>query len=403
MRVLFSAYGPRGTVEPLAALAVALRDLGADVLMCAPPDEEFAELLAGAGVPVVAAGAPVRELVTTVVPGSAEGLAQRVAALMDAQFGIVAAAAEGCDAIVATGPLPVVAGARSVAEKLGIRYVHASHTPIGLPSPGHRPPGRRGRPLPADVTDNGELWKLDAEIAQDMFGAALNAQRATLGLPPVDDVRSYAFTEQPWLATDPVLSPWQPTSLGVVQTGAWVRRDDRPLPAQLEAFLAAGEPPVYAGFGSSPMNAAPDIAQVVAGAVQAQGRRLVLARGWASLDLAGDHGDCLVVDEVNHDALFGRVAAVVHHGSGGITTRAALAGVPQVVVPQGADQPYWASRVAELGIGVAHDGPAPTVDSLSLALTAALDPDVRARAATVAGTVRPDGARAAAANLLAGA
>ena len=35
-------------------------------------------------------------------------------------------------------------------------------------------------------------------------------------------------------------------------------------------------------------------------------------------------------------------------------------GAPQVGVPQIADQPYWAGRVAELGIGTAHDGPTPT-------------------------------------------
>ena len=61
MRVLLSTYGSRGDVEPLVALAVRLRALGAEVRVCAPPDKEFAELLAGVGVPLVpigAAGAP---------------------------------------------------------------------------------------------------------------------------------------------------------------------------------------------------------------------------------------------------------------------------------------------------------------------------------------------------------
>ena len=53
MRVLLSTYGSRGDVEPMVALAVQLQVLGVEVRMCAPPDEEFAELLAGVGVPMV--------------------------------------------------------------------------------------------------------------------------------------------------------------------------------------------------------------------------------------------------------------------------------------------------------------------------------------------------------------
>ncbi|MEU9385213.1 glycosyltransferase, partial [Streptomyces sp. NPDC048279] len=77
-------------------------------------------------------------------------------------------------------------------------------------------------------------------------------------------------------------------------------------------------------------------------------------------------------------------------------------GVPQVIVPQIVDQPHWAARVAELGIGAAHEGPAPTTDSLSAALATALTPGTRARAAAVAGEVRTDGATVAARLLLDG-
>ena len=50
--------------------------------------------------------------------------------MIAAQFDTVAAAAEGCDALVATGLMPAAAGARSVAEKLGIRYVYATFSRI---------------------------------------------------------------------------------------------------------------------------------------------------------------------------------------------------------------------------------------------------------------------------------
>ncbi|MFD4327358.1 glycosyltransferase [Nocardioides sp. NPDC058538] len=83
-------------------------------------------------------------------------------------------------------------------------------------------------------------------------------------------------------------------------------------------------------------------------------------------------------------------------------TTAYRAGAPQVVVPQAGDQTYWAGRVAELGIGVAHDGAAPTVESLTAALGAVLAPEVRARATSLAAAARVDGAAVAAELLLSG-
>jgi vancomycin aglycone glucosyltransferase len=55
------------------------------------------------------------------------------AELVASQFDTVAAAAEGCDALVATGLMPV--GQRSIAEILGIHYVCVAIQPGGLPSP----------------------------------------------------------------------------------------------------------------------------------------------------------------------------------------------------------------------------------------------------------------------------
>ncbi|MFE2599440.1 glycosyltransferase [Streptomyces sp. NPDC059396] len=402
MRVLLSTYGSRGDVEPLVGLAVRLRELGAGVRVCAPPDEDFAQRLAGVGVPLMPFGRSARAL-TTAAPSSsaAADLPRRAAELIASQFEAVTAAAEGCDALVATGVMPAAAGARSVAEKLGIRSVFVAFQKLTLPSPHHAPLAYPGRPFPPGVTDNRVLWDLDARSINGLFGEALNTSRASAGLPPVDNVRDYVIGDRPWLATDPVLDPWQESAdLDVVQTGAWFLPDERPLPAELVAFLEAGEPPVYVSFGSMPMHGSADAAQVAIEAVRAQGRRVLVGRGWADLALIDDRDDCFVVGEVNHQALFGRVAAVVHHGGAGTTTTATRAGAPQVVVPQAVDQPYWAGRVANLGIGTAHDGPAPAFESLSAALKTALTPETRARAAAVAATIRTDGAMTAAKLLL---
>lgn len=402
MRVLLSTYGSRGDVQPLVALAVELRALGAEARVCAPPDDDVAELLARFGVSFVPAGPPMRQLVRQVlVDGAPPDVPRRAAELIADRFDRLPEAAEGCDALVATGLFPVAASAQAVAEKLGIPYVYAAYCPSFLPSPHHRPAGLPGRPVPEDLTDSRVLNELDIQNFNAMFGEALNAHRAAIGLRPLDNVRDQVFTDRPWLAADPILGPWRPApDRGVVQTGAWILPDERPLPAALEAFLEAGTPPIYVGFGSIPLRAAPEVARVTVEAIRAQGRRAILARGWADLAPIDDREDCCAVGEVNQQALFRRVAAVVHHGGAGTTTTAARAGAPQVVVPQIGDQPYWAGRVADLGIGAAHAGPTPTVESLSAALAAALSPETRARATAVAGAVRTDGARVAARLLL---
>ena len=65
-----------------------------------------------------------------------------------------------------------------------------------------------------------------------------------------------------------------------------------------------------------------------------------------------------------------------------------------------ADQLYWAARVADLGIGMAHAGPVPTVGSLSAALKTVLAPETVAQATAVAGLIRADGGRETATRLL---
>jgi len=391
VRVLLQSYGSRGDVEPLVALAVHLRELGAEVRMCAPPDEEFAALLAGTGVEQVAFGESVRELVTG--GGGPAKAPQVAAALVDDWFDTVLPAAEGAGALLATGLMP--AGGPSVAELLDLPYVCALFQSRVLPSPDHEPLGRPGKPFPPGA-DIPTMWRVDAEKADDLYAAPLNRRRAAHGLPPVTNVRDHVITDHPWLATDPFLDPMERTpGLDVSQTGAWFRPDSRPLSDALMAFLDAGTPPVYVGFGSMPMHASTDVAPAAVKELRARGRRVIVARGWAGLALVaeqGDQPDCFVVGDVNHQALFPRVAAVVHHGGAGTTTTAARAGTPQVVVPQMADQPYWGARVTELRIGAT----APTASSLPEALEIALRPETRSRATHVAGSIRVDGASVAA-------
>ena len=301
--------------------------------------------------------------------------------------------------IVAATALQVAA--RLVAEKMGIPYVFAAYAAVVLPSQHHAPPPLPPLPgqAPPRTNNNTELWAQDAARFNDLFGVAVNARRASLGLPEISDVRSHMMTDQPWLAADATLGPWpDPTDSRILQTGAWILPDERPLSHDLERFLEAGDPPIYFGFGST--RAPEQAGQVMLHAVRALGRRAIMSRGWFDDSLVEDERDCLSIGEVNVHALFPRVAAVVHHGGAGTTTAAALAGATQVVIPNHYDQHYWAQRVHTLGIGTAHAAGAPTRDSLASALAHSLRPEIAARARDVAGAVRRDGTTIAAERLV---
>lgn len=401
MRVLLSTIGSRGDVQPLLALALQLTDLGQEARVCAPPD--FRDWVEGFGIPFVPLGP---EVTSTARPDSplmpAEPTAEQVRQMMEGtvatQFETIPTAAEGCDVIVAGNALNIAA--RSVAEHMEIRYVFVAYCPITLPSAHHAPPKVLAW-KPADATaDNLTLWAEDAERWTATWGPALNSHRASLGLTPVTDVRTHILTDRPWLAADPTLAPWpEPADPNVFQTGAWILPDRRPLSPELEAFLDAGEAPVYFGFGS--IRAPQDIGKTMIDSARALGRRAILLRGWAELSLVDDGTDCLSIGDVNQQALFPRVAAVVGHGGAGTTTAATRAGAPQVVIPQHHDQFYFARRVEELGIGVAHPPVEPITGSLTSALGQALQADVAARARHLATLVRTDGTLVAARRLIA--
>jgi vancomycin aglycone glucosyltransferase len=253
---------------------------------------------------------------------------------------------------------------------------------------------------PVTMDDYSELWAKDAQRWNMQWKDILNAHRVKLGLEPISDVRSHILTDQPWLAADPTLGPWPALSdESVYQTGAWMVKDEQPLEPELEVFLDAGEPPIYFGFGS--IKAPQGLSEAIIQTARALGRRVIVLRGWAELSLLDNEPDCLSIGEVNQQLLFKRVSAVVHHGGAGTTHAAARAGAPQILIPQHYDQPYWATRVQQLGIGTAYaPGSTPDTASLTTALEYALQPHVAARAQTIAQAIHRDGAHVAAQRLI---
>ena len=400
MRVLLTAVGTRGDVQPALALALELRNLGHEVRLCISPN--FVDWAKSLGLEAVAMGVVMRMpkpksgAMPTLTPEELRRLRESLPDLITDQFETVGAAADRCDVIVGANAHQYAAP--SIAEHAGIGCVTAVYAPVALPSPELAPAPTPGHAIDPARTPVEEQWRDTAKAWNERALDRINHNRGRLGMDPIDDVLDYVLTDHTWLAADAALAP-VPATPGrhILQTGTWVLADRTPLPADVEAFLGNGEPPILTGFGSMP--AAGDATRWLVGAARGVGRRIIVSRGWADLDLTDDAPDCLAVGDVSYDLLFPRVAAVVHHGGAGTTAAAARAGVPQVVTPMFGDQFYWASRIVDLRVGAATPHATMTEESLAGALREVLDSGVVDRARALATEVGCDGAEVAARRL----
>ncbi|HEY7976173.1 MAG TPA: glycosyltransferase, partial [Ktedonobacterales bacterium] len=377
MRVLLAAVGTRGDVQPALALALELRKLGHAARLCVSPNfVDWAKSLNFEAIPM---GVEMRvpqqqDSAPKLTPEQLRRLRASAPDLISDQFETISTAVHGCDVIVGANAHQYAAP--SIAERAGIGYVTAVYAPVAVPSAELGPP-----PAPGESQDVAaaasieERWRMTARAWNERALERINHHRSRMGLNPIDDVLDYVLTDNPWLAADEALAPAPATpDREIFQTGAWVLANATALPADLEAFLARGEPPVFVGFGSMP--AASDVSRKLIGAVRAAGHRIVLSRGWADLELIDDQPDCIAIGDVSHDLLFPRVSAVVHHGGAGTTTAAARAGVPQVITPLFSDQFYWSSRVVNLGIGTTAPSANVPKEVLTEALHGALNSSV---------------------------
>ena len=200
------------------------------------------------------------------------------------------------------------------------------------------------------------LWRaIDRFVVDPLIAPALNAWRAELDLPPVSSVLG-AWMHSPqrvlglwpdWFAAP---QPGWPPRVGltgfVVDQGA----GGRDLDPELTAFLDAGSPPVVFTPGSANRHGAAFFRAGV-DAARRLGVRALLVSPYA------DELPRALPDGVRHvpyapfHRLFPRAAAIVHHGGIGTCAQGFAAGVPQLLMPMGFDQPDNAARIARLGVG----------------------------------------------------
>jgi UDP:flavonoid glycosyltransferase YjiC (YdhE family) len=151
----------------------------------------------------------------------------------------------------------------------------------------------------------------------------------------------------------------------------------------LAAFLDAGEPPVYIGFGSIVVDDPNAMTKMIFDAVKITGRRALVSKGWGGLgaDDLGKPDGVFMLGNCPHDWLFKRVSAVVHHGGAGTTAAGIATGKPTVVIPFFGDQAFWGAMVSRAGAG---PDPIPykdlTAEKLAGAINEALKPESLERA-----------------------
>lgn len=411
MRIALLTAGSRGDVQPYLALARALGRAGHGCTVVAP--RVFATLANEYGVAFHAAGADdwptpdrLQQMARSGEFGAKSGrgnlsfiksVIELFARHMTRYTAEALPACEGADAI---GYAALTSfAATSIAEKLGIRYfaamLQAAFPTRELPSPLF-PPG------PSWIPGYNRLshWAAERLLWRVSGESALRLRKEVLGLPPY----------QGWIfdllrkAAPPVLVGVSPTVLPrprdwapyLHMTGYWFL--DEPAgwtpPRALADFVASGPAPVCVGFGSMPSADPAEDVRTIVTALERAGQRGIVFSGWAGLR---DHARALpstvlALDAAPHAWVFPRAAAVVHHGGAGTTGAAFRAGIPQVVVPVGTDQPFWAHCVARLGAGPA---PIPrkrlTAERLAAAISRAVGDDgIRARARDVGERVRAE-------------
>ncbi|KAK6526747.1 hypothetical protein TWF281_009950 [Arthrobotrys megalospora] len=164
-------------------------------------------------------------------------------------------------------------------------------------------------------------------------------------------------------------------------------------PEDLAAFLDAGPPPVYIGFGSIVVDDPNALTNMIFEAIRLTGVRALVSKGWGGL--GGDSLDIpdnvFMLGNCPHDWLFKKVACVVHHGGAGTTAIGVALGKPTVIVPFFGDQPFWGSMVHRAGAGPA---PVPfkemTAEKLAASIKFALSPEAQTAAGTIADKIKQE-------------
>jgi sterol 3beta-glucosyltransferase len=401
MKLTVFAAGSRGDIQPCIVLSRGLQEAGYQVSLAAPQD--FADFVQGHGINFRPLRGDVQQVMASDVgrnfmeSGGANPF-QSIRAIRKLIRPIVMEMAQDAhkacrdaDAMICLG----VFGAfgKSITSALDIPVINIEPTPLlstrAFPAPSW--------PVQRDLGGWHNYFSGLAMlyVVWLWYKPFVNDFRSWLGLPPFTFAR---FVRS--LQTTPMLGAYSPTVIphpadwsDKVHVTGYLFLDAQPdwQPSkELEAFLEAGDPPIYFGFGSMSGRKPEELASLIVEAIAMSGRRGLLLTGWGGLRVGAHSEDVFVLDSAPHSWLFPRMAAVVHHGGAGTTAEGLRAGVPTVIVPFVFDQYFWGARLKALGLG---PDPIPqkklTSERMAQAIhSAVIDSDIKQRAASCGKAIR---------------
>jgi len=356
MNITILTFGSRGDVQPFLPLSLGLMSRGHKVILAAPA--RFKSLVEGHGITFFPlAGDPeelsrrlnnagynffklLKELMSHAVDIGAEMMRQTDEACCDA------------DLIIHTFVHAV--GAHTLAREKNIPDIHIQTFPvftptgdypnISLPNLGNRFLNRLTHTTSLRITE------LTSFIGFEQVRRRAGSPKRKLYSP---------FKDSPPRLRTPILCAWSPSlippsndwSPRVHVTGYYLfpYNDSYTPPSELKEFLEAGQPPVCISFGSMVNKNAERVDEIVRKSLKQTNNRGVILSGWGSVQQESTN-DLLYLESAPHDWLLPKCKMLIHHGGAGTISAGLCAGIPQVVVPFMADQPFWGSRVYAVSV-----------------------------------------------------
>jgi sterol 3beta-glucosyltransferase len=395
MKITILTYGSRGDVQPFLPLSVALMAKGHRIKLAAPA--RFQSLIESYGVQFVPlAGEP--EDLSRRLNDAGNNFIRMVGEMVDHAMEIAVdvlhQTEEACsDAELIIHTFAHAVGAHTLAREKGVPDIHIQTFPMFTPTGDYPNVTMPELKIPA-------LNRLTHILSQKVtwWGAKFGYERVRrrVGLPKRK--LYFPFADDQARPRTPVLCAWSPSLIPpsadwpphVFVTG-WYFFDsnqDYSPPEELQKFLESGKSPVCISFGSMVHRHHEKIDNMVRESLRRTNNRGIVLSGWSQVK-SSSSDQILYLDAVPHDWLLPRCKMIIHHGGAGTTSAGLRAGIPNIVIPFTADQPFWARRVHVIGAGP-HPIPVKdlSIERLMRALHEASEDSCRERAQNIGQQIR---------------
>ena len=370
MKIVIAAFGSLGDMHPMNALGIELKRRGHTVIFAAMEFyREKIEILGFEFRPMRPHLDPndkelARELMDA-KSGSELLLKKLILPNLRPMYEDLTAAVRDADLLIST---EVVFAAASVAEKTGVKWITTTLAPgtfLSAHDPFVPPTAQWFRHLRFLGSGfHGAMLKFVRRMIDSWFEDYRRFRRE-IGLSenknPLFDGKSDLLNLAMFSKVLGVPQPdWHSPTL---QTGFcfYDGADDLgKMPAGLNEFLDAGEPPIIFTLGSAAVMDARDFFEESGRAALVLGSRAVLLYGIFNEAPKitenggkmenGEKAQIAAFDYAPYSQIFPRAACVVHQGGVGTTSQVLRAGVPHLIMPYSHDQPDNAARCERLGV-----------------------------------------------------